>query len=51
MGGVITARDVCEHAALIVELFGWGVFFRALRACFSGESTTFLACLDPVGAR
>jgi len=49
--GLITTEDVLQNAALIVELFGWVVWLRALRACFSSTPTTFLACLYPEVAR
>jgi len=43
MPGVITTRHLVTHGILIVRLFGFGVYFRAIRGAFKG--LPFLACL------
>ena len=45
MRGVITARDVILHPALIVSSFGVRSFVRCCWAIAAGRRTTFLDCV------
>jgi hypothetical protein len=43
--GVITARDVLVHSAIIVREFGPGAYLRCCLAILLRRRTTFLNCV------
>jgi hypothetical protein len=43
--GVITARDVLWHSAIIVREFGPGAYLRCCLAILLRRRTTFLNCV------